>query len=109
MTDRDRKRKLKKAFKEAERAAELQSCPLDVATLRALVEAVEWAVHDQHGNNLCDRTLRLTRSRLEARGGEDIEAVIAFLQSKGGDCDCEAAANLGSWLAWNAPGGARHR
>jgi hypothetical protein len=108
MTDRERKRQLKKAFQEAEREAELRSCPMDVAELRELVEAVRRLAYEEYdparlppGRSLCDRTHRFTRSHLEARGVKDPEPIVAFLRSKGGYCDCGVAVNVGSWLSWN--------
>jgi hypothetical protein len=101
VTDRERKRQLKTAFKEAQRSAELEACPVDPAELGELIEAVSRPVHDERGRVLCDRTLRLTRRCLGARGGRDVKAIIAFLHSKGGHCDCCMVANLRSWLGWN--------
>jgi Protein of unknown function (DUF2695) len=108
-SEKERKRRLKKAVREAQREAELRSCPVDVAQLRELVEAVRRLVYEEcdparlpPGRSLCDRTHRFTRSYLDGRGMKDLEPIIAFLHSKGGRCDCGVAVNVGSWLGWNS-------
>ena len=101
----DRKRLLKKAFKEAGRKAEIASSPLAPSELQALLDAVSRLVLDGQGRNLCDRTHQLTRQSLADLGVDDADRAISFLSSRGFRCDCEVALNLGSWLAWNAPEG----
>jgi hypothetical protein len=106
--EKERKRRLKKGVREAQREVELRSCPLEVAQLRELIEAVGRLVYEEYdparlppGRSLCDRTYRFTRSFLDARGVKDLEPISAFLRSKGGYCDCGVAANVGSWVSWN--------
>jgi Protein of unknown function (DUF2695) len=101
----DRKKLLTKAFKEAERKAELASSPLSPRELRALLDMVSAAVLGEDRRNMCDHTHRQTRRALAALGMGDDDRVVSFLSGKGFHCDCEVALNLGSWLAWNAPEG----
>ncbi|HWE21567.1 MAG TPA: DUF2695 domain-containing protein [Hyphomicrobiaceae bacterium] len=107
-SEKERKRRLKKAAREAQREAEVRSCPVEMAKLGELVEAVRRLAYEEYdsaqlppGRSLCDRTHRFTRSYLDVRGVNDPEPVIAFLRSKGGYCDCGVAVKVGSWLGWN--------
>jgi Protein of unknown function (DUF2695) len=101
MTDRERRRLLKRAFRETERCGELASSPLSVSDLRVLLGAVSCLVFDTRGRNLCDHTYRFTRRLLRGHAMGGVNEVISFLRSKGFFCDCALALNLGSWLEGN--------
>ena len=88
MTERDRKRQMKAAFKAQERAVLTASMPIGKEHVRAL-----FAHLDRAGAPPCDHTLRDTTQFLESRG-LDPKAVIPWLHHHGGYCDCEVIANV---------------
>jgi hypothetical protein len=103
-SEKERKRRLKRAVKEAERRKEVGSSPLPLLELRELLDAVSRLVFDEEGRAVCDRTHRLTRLALQIRGATNVDEVISFLASRGFHWSCQVALNLGSWLERNAPG-----
>jgi hypothetical protein len=80
---------LKRAFKNAERAAAREQMLLDKASLEALIEDVNTAL----ASDGCDHSLRATRNWARARG-IDPDALAASLAHFGGYCDCEVVANV---------------
>ena len=86
--DLEQRQALKKMVKAQERAKARARFPLPDDVLAAFFAGVEKRV-DESG---CDDTRRLTEEWLGARG-HDTEAVIAWLASAGGYCDCEVVAN----------------
>ena len=80
---------MKKQWMTAEKDAARAKFPLRDDQLEALFDAVEAAIEDV----ACDHSLKATREWLED-GGLDVQAVIGWLQSNGGFCDCEVVANV---------------
>jgi hypothetical protein len=88
MSDRERKRQLKASFKGQERAILEVSMPMPKVALRELFEYL-----DREDAAPCDHTLRDT-SRFLERQGIDAKAVVPWLYSHGGYCDCEVMYNV---------------
>jgi hypothetical protein len=93
MTDKERKRELKKQAKarmaeQAETNWE-ENMLLEPEQLRTLIEYLEEALAEEG----CDHTLRLT-ARWAAQKGIDTDALAASLAEFGGGCDCEVLANV---------------
>jgi hypothetical protein len=87
MTDKDQKKKLKTAFKAAERHSLETSMPLSKSDLKALLDYL-----DESGFS-CDHSLMHTTEFLKARQ-LDSEKIIPWLREHGGHCDCEILANV---------------
>jgi hypothetical protein len=87
--DNEERRKLKRSYKNAERAAARAHMVLDEASLRALIEHVDAALEAEG----CDHSPRAARAWAIAKG-LDPDAVCASLAHFGGYCDCEVAANV---------------
>jgi hypothetical protein len=102
---KENRRRLKQAFQADERRRELESCPLPLQELHEILDAVSRLVFDECGRAVCDRTHSLTSLVLQTRGTTNADDVIGFLRSKGFNCSCEVALNLGSWLECNTPRG----
>jgi len=87
MTDKDQKKKLKAAFKAAERQTLETSMPLSKSDLKALLD------HLDESGSFCDHSLIHTTEFLKARS-LDSEKIIPWLREHGGYCDCEILANV---------------
>lgn len=87
MDERDRVRK--KAWKVAERKAARKAFPLADEDLEELFTHVSESV-EQAG---CDHSLRATQKWIANRQ-VDHDAVIKWLETNGGYCDCEVVANV---------------
>jgi hypothetical protein len=86
LSKQDRKA-LRRQAEAHQRAGEAASMPLSLDQLKALLDFL-----DAHADG-CDHSLRETLSFLRA-AGLDVEAVVPWLESHGGFCDCEVLANL---------------
>jgi len=87
--EKDRRKQLASGVKKAEQAREEASRPLDREVLSELFNYVDAKIEAEE----CDHSLRFTREFLSKRGA-DTPVVIEWLQSYGGFCDCEVAANV---------------
>ena len=89
MTSGDDRRRLKAAYKQAERAKARELLILDARQLEALLDLL-----DQIGaEEICDDSLRMTVAW--AKENEvDPDALSASLGHFGGYCDCEVLANV---------------
>jgi len=88
MSNKDRKRELKAAFKTGELETLEASMPLSKEDLRGLFEYL-----DNEAASGCDHTAKKTLSYLRARS-LDSERIVPWLQELGGYCDCEVLANV---------------
>jgi len=88
MSNKDRKRELKAAFKAGELEALEATMPLSKEDLRGLFEYL-----DTEGASGCDHTAKKTLSYLRSRS-LDSERIVPWLQELGGYCDCEVLANV---------------
>ena len=87
--DKQRRKELKRRWREGQRAEARAALPLPFDELKAMFDMLD-AELPRHG---CDRTRRLTRRWLEGHG-HDAELVFAWLDQHGGYCDCEVLANV---------------
>jgi hypothetical protein len=55
----------------------------------AMLESMEWCDGDAGAN-----VHRHAKAAMAAMGGIDIEATLAFFESRGGYCDCEILLNV---------------
>jgi hypothetical protein len=88
MVEQERKRELKKALKEKERAEKLASLPLSA---NDLYDLFTWL--DREDAPACDNTLRETIEFLQERK-LDVDKVGAWLREHSGFCDCEVVYNV---------------
>jgi hypothetical protein len=88
-SDRDRKRDLKRQFKERDRADAEARLPMPKPDLAALFDRLD----ERLGDEDCDHTLRHTEAFLAERG-LDSASVLPWLHDSGGYCDCEVLANV---------------
>ena len=86
--DPEQRQALKKMVRAQERAKARARFPLPDDVLQALFAAVEKHVAESG----CDDTRGFTEEWLGTRG-HDTEAVLAWLATAGGYCDCEVVAN----------------
>ena len=86
--DKDRKKELKRAWQDQERAKLIESIPVSHTDLHDLFDYL-----DREGAPACDHTLRETIQFLKERNLV-IEPVVAWLQQHGGFCDCEVIFNV---------------
>lgn len=87
--DAERKRELKRAYREQQKQAARERMHLDAQSLNDLLDHL-----DRHLPALgCDHTLRETRAWAAERGF-DVHAVAASVAEFGGHCDCEVLANV---------------
>jgi hypothetical protein len=84
----DRKRDLKKTWKDQEGTKLIQSMPMPLADLRDLFDFL-----DRENPPPCDHTLRETILFLRERN-LDVEGVVKWLHQNGGYCDCEVIFNV---------------
>jgi hypothetical protein len=87
--DRDRRRFLRDAYKNAERAARSALLPIDAEQLDALLDYLD----EKLGDEPCDHTTRHAE-RWAATHGIDSARLDEGLQEFGGYCDCEILANV---------------
>jgi len=87
MSDEQRKKDLKLAWKAEERRKLVSSIPMPHTELRDLFDYL-----DRNSGN-CDHTLRGTISFLEGRH-LDTAPVVEWLRKNGGYCDCEVISNV---------------
>ncbi len=88
MIEQERKREIKKALKEKERAENLASLPLPASDLYDLFV---WL--DREAAPACDNTLRQTIEFLQERN-LNVDKVVSWLHENGGGCDCEVIYNI---------------
>lgn len=86
--EKQRRKDLKRQWKQQEQARLEAGMPLSHEDLTALFDYLDEALADG-----CDRTLRFTRSYLASRNLEE-ERIIPWLVERGGGCDCEVLANV---------------
>lgn len=86
--ERARRRALTRELARREREAAIAAMPLPMADLQALFDHLDEALADG-----CDHTTRLTRAFLRERSLAEA-AVLPWLGSYGGYCDCEVLANV---------------
>ena len=88
MSDKNRKRYLKAAFKAKERETLQASMPLSKPQLRELFDYL-----DRPECPACDHTLKETTDFLRSRALKP-DLVVPWLREHGGFCDCEVLANV---------------
>lgn len=88
MSNKDRKRELKAAFKAKELEALEASMPLSKEDLRGLFEHL-----DSELASGCDHTANKTLAYLRSHSLSP-ERIVPWLQELGGYCDCEVLANV---------------
>jgi hypothetical protein len=88
-SDHERKKELKRQFKQRERAHAEARLPLSKPDLAALFDRLD----EQVGEHGCDHTLRHTQSFLAERSLDEA-VVVPWLRESGGSCDCEVLANV---------------
>lgn len=86
--EKQRRKEIKRRFKQRERADFEAGLPLPKPQLRALFDYLDQALGQG-----CDQTLRLTREFLRERGLPE-EPTTSWLVAQGGGCDCEVLANV---------------
>ena len=69
---------------------EVTPIPIDDKILKGLFDYLAEKLHSDG----CKDDLRLTTAYLKEQGVKDLENAIAWLNSKGGYCDCEVLANV---------------
>ena len=83
----ERKRELKRAYREQEKQAARERMHLDEQSLNDLLDHLDGRLPAIG----CDHTLRETRAWA---AGFDVDAVAASVAEFGGYCDCEVLANV---------------
>ena len=83
------KKRLKAHVRDQERKAAFAALPLAIEELEALFDMLDAEL----GARDCDHTRQLTQAWLHSRG-HDVEAVLEWLDTQGGYCDCEVLANV---------------
>src|SRR5215467_7040272 len=86
--EKQRRKSLKQAVRQAERETLLASLPMVPAQMKALFDFID----QQLGHEECDGTLRHTLLFL-SQSGTEAGPVIEWLKRNGGFCDCEVLAN----------------
>ena len=89
--DKDRKKQLRKQFKEQEQAVARRALGLLPDQLRDLRAHIERSIAGQ--GMLCDHTLTRTRE-WAIQNALDSDRVVEGVRSAGAFCDCEVALNL---------------
>jgi hypothetical protein len=87
--DEDRKRELKRAFKNEKRARAQGALFLDEDQLNQLLNFLDERLPELG----CDHSARLTRT-WATESGVDPDALASSLEQFGGFCDCEVLANV---------------
>ncbi len=88
MSNKDRKRELKAAFKAKELEALEASMPLSKEDLRGLFEYLDHELASG-GDHTASKTLAYLRSR-----SLNSESIVPWPQELGGYCDCEVLGNV---------------
>lgn len=83
------KKRLKAHVRDQERKVALAALPLPIEELEAIFDILDVEL----GARDCDHSRRLTEAWLESRG-HDVPAVLAWLDTQGGYCDCEVLTNV---------------
>jgi hypothetical protein len=91
MLDRERKKALRKQFRDRERAEAESRLPVAKPVLASLFEYVESRLEEEP----CDHTRRLTEAFI-LEHGLDADPIHDWLEQSGGYCDCEVIANVAS-------------
>jgi hypothetical protein len=91
--DKSQKKAIQARVRREQRKAALAALPLPVGELRAMFDMLDAELARQ----ACDHTHRLTKAWLVDRG-HDAAAVVAWLASNGGYCDCEVVANVEEYV-----------
>jgi hypothetical protein len=89
VSDAERKRELKRAYKEQERARAGALMPLEADELESLLDYLD----EQGAERRCDESLALTIA-WAAENDVEQEPLVAALGEFGGYCDCEVLANV---------------
>jgi hypothetical protein len=89
MSEKERRRALKKEFKAKEREAILNSFPVGTDELSGLFDYVDAKLQEHD----CDHTLRYSTEFAEASRW-DVEKIVESLRANGGYCDCEILMNV---------------
>ena len=87
--DKQGKREMRRQWREGQRAEARAELPLPFDELKAMFDMLD-AELPRHG---CGHTRRLTQRWLEEYG-HDAEPVLAWLERRGGYCDCEILLNV---------------
>jgi hypothetical protein len=87
--DADRKRELKRAFKEREKESARSAMPLSEEQLNDLLDYLDERLPEVG----CDHSLRLTRE-WAATNAVEARALATSVEHFGGFCDCEVLANV---------------
>jgi len=102
MPDKDEKARRKQmlhAVRDDARQKVRESLPVAIPMLKALFNYVD----SQLDSTECDHTLRHVRDFIHSRGLRE-EAVVRWLESNGGYCDCEAVMNAEQVVEEAVPG-----
>lgn len=86
--DKQRKRGLKQAVRNARRAELVALLPADPETMAGLFDFLD----DQLIEGQCEHNLGLTKRWCQSTGIDEL-AVVAWTETHGGFCDCEVLAN----------------
>jgi hypothetical protein len=87
--DKQRKKELRRRWREGQRAETRAALPLPFDELKAMFDMLDTEL----SRHSCDRTRRLTRRWLEVHG-HDADPVFAWLDQLGGFCDCEVLVKI---------------
>lgn len=87
-TEKARRKELLQRTREKARRKVRDSLPLAIPVLKALFDYVD----SQLGSSECDHTLRHVRDYIHEHSLQE-DAVVGWLESNGGYCDCEVLAN----------------
>ena len=87
-SERERRKALRRAAEDAQRREAEARMPIEKSDLSALFEHLDGALGQG-----CDHSLRFTRAFLASRS-LPADAIVAWLNSYGGFCDCEVLANV---------------
>lgn len=88
-SEKERRRALKKEFKDKERELIFSSLPVSPDALTGLFDHVEVRVQE----NDCDETLRFSIEFAEQSYWE-VNKITEWLRANGGYCDCEVLMNV---------------
>jgi hypothetical protein len=91
--DKERKKAMKRQWRQGQRAQARVGLPLPFDDLKAMFDMLDAELSRQG----CDRTRRLTQLWLGSRG-HDAESVLSWLDQHGGFCDCEVLANVEQYV-----------
>jgi hypothetical protein len=89
MTEKERRKDMRDAYRRAERQRRIDLCPLTEARLRSLVDHIDTKVLDVG----CDHSTRHAVSWAESEGLEWTD-LAGGIEELGGYCDCEIVMNV---------------